>query len=232
MERLHRTNETIISCEKCPRLRSYCERVARVKKREFIEWTYWGKPIPGFGDESASLLIVGLAPAAHGGNRTGRMFTGDSSGHWLMRALHRVGLANQDHSSSRNDGLQLSRTYISAVIHCAPPDNKPLPIEIKNCQVYLEQTFSALPNLEFVLALGKIAFDSVLSTLHSLGVTIPKPRPPFRHGGRSQVGPFTLIASYHPSRQNTQTGRLPLTLWNQVFDNISSAMNRSTRKPR
>ena len=212
----------IIACRKCPRLVRYRERVARVKKREFAAWEYWGKPLPGFGDPNAELLILGLAPAAHGGNRTGRMFTGDSSGQWLMRALYRAGFASQPTSERRDDGLQLQNAFITATVRCAPPDNKPTRKEIANCSGYLRQELTLLRRARVVVTLGQIAFSTFLTLAHQYGVALPRPRPRFSHGAVYRLRamppiPALVIASYHPSRQNTQTGRLTEAMLDRVF---------------
>jgi len=210
---------SIVCCRRCPRLVAYCERVAREKKREFRDWDYWGQPVPSFGDPNARLVIVGLAPAAHGGNRTGRIFTGDSSGKWLFRALHRAGFANQPTWQRRDDGLKLIDSYITAVIHCAPPGNKPLPSEIENCSEYLREELRRLTRAQVVIALGKIAFDNYLKSLKRLGATLAKPLPKFAHNTAHDLGSAlpVLIASYHPSRQNTNTGKLTETMFDAVF---------------
>jgi uracil-DNA glycosylase family 4 len=197
----------------------YRERIAHEKKREFRDWKYWGRPVPSFGDPHGRLLVIGLAPAAHGGNRTGRIFTGDSSGQWLFRALHRARFANQPESKSRDDGLLLRDCYINAVIHCAPPANKPLPDEIENCSSYFAEEFAVLlPRLRVVVALGKIAFDYFLKML-GRGMQLPRPWPRFSHGSIFEFGSGmpSLIASYHPSRQNTQTGKLSEEMLDDVF---------------
>ncbi len=213
---------TIIACRKCPRLVQYRERVARGKKREFTNWDYWGKPLPGFGDPNAELLILGLAPAAHGGNRTGRMFTGDSSGQWLMRALYRAGFASQPTSEHRDDGLTLRNAYITATVRCAPPDNRPAPREIANCSTYLTQELALLRRARVVVTLGQIAFATFLRLAEEHGASLPRPRPKFRHGAVYHLRaappvPPVVIASYHPSRQNTQTGRLTEAMLDRVF---------------
>jgi uracil-DNA glycosylase len=214
---LTQVNAAIVACEKCPRLRVYCEAVAKEKRRAFREQAYWGKPLPGFGDEAAHVLIVGLAPAAHGGNRTGRMFTGDRSGDFLYAALHRAGFANQPISSSRNDGLQLIDAYITAAGRCAPPDNKPAPAELNHCRSYLIEELRLLRHVRVIVALGKIALDNVLAALADRGVEIPKPRPAFGHEAVYQLDRYTLIASYHPSQRNTQTGLLTPPMFDRVF---------------
>jgi uracil-DNA glycosylase len=211
-------NSTIIDCEKCSRLRTYCTQIAAAKKREFRTWEYWGRPIPGWGDPKARLWIIGLAPAAHGANRTGRMFTGDSSGRWLYRALHRAGFSNQPSWEQRDDGLVLTNVYISASVRCAPPENKPLPDEIQNCAPYLDEEFRLLKHAKVFLAAGAIAFKTIGDLLVRHGVEVPKPRSKFVHGAVYQWGEKTILVSYHPSRQNTQTGLLTEPMWNAIFE--------------
>jgi len=211
-------NRAIITCQKCPRLRKYCAAVAQEKRRAFSTETYWGKPVPGFGDPQAHLLIVGLAPAAHGGNRTGRMFTGDRSGNFLYAALHRAGFANQPIATARDDGLQLRDAYIAAAGRCAPPDNKPTPAELNNCRPYLIEEMRLLKNARVIVALGKIAFDNVLLALANRGVAIPRPRPAFGHEVIYRLSDDTLIGSYHPSQRNTQTGLLTPVMFDRVFE--------------
>ncbi len=215
-------NQTIIRCRRCPRLVKYREQVARTKKREFQHWEYWGRPVPGFGDKRARMLIIGLAPAAHGGNRTGRMFTGDGSGTWLIRALYRAGFASQPTAKHRNDGLRLRDAYLTAIVRCAPPDNKPTLHEIANCLVYLKQELVLLDRVRVIVTLGHLAFNAYLVLARQGGVTIPVPRPKFAHGARYDLASSpgrgrVLIASYHPSRQNTQTGRLTEPMLDTVF---------------
>lgn len=232
---LSEINGRIVRCVRCPRLVEYRERVAREKKREFRDWEYWGRPLPSFGASDARLLIVGLAPAAHGGNRTGRMFTGDSSGRWLFRALHRAGLANQPTWERADDGLVLRDCYITASIHCAPPDNKPLPGEVANCNSYLVEELRALaPRLQVVIALGRIAFTVFLKTWQQLGNPLPKPVPRFSHLGEHTLGPGqpVLISSYHPSRQNTQTGRLTEPMFDAVFATATRRIDASQNADR
>ncbi len=203
-------NAEIVHCRHCPRLVKWREEVARDKKREFRQWDYWGKAVPSFGDPKAQLLIIGLAPGAHGANRTGRMFTGDSSGKWLYRALHKAGFANQPTWERRDDGLKLRDCYITAVCHCAPPDNKPLPVEIANCNGFLREELKQMKRVRVVIALGKIAFDTYLKTS---GIS---PRPAFGHNEVYEFSP-ALIASYHPSRQNANTGKLTEPMFDAVF---------------
>jgi uracil-DNA glycosylase len=218
-------HHAIVSCERCPRLRDYCRRIAREKKRAYRDDTYWGRPVPGFGDPAARLLIVGLAPAAHGANRTGRVFTGDGtggSGDFLMTALHRTGFANQPTSHHPDDGLALRDAYIIAAVRCAPPDNKPRPEEITRCLDHLDAELAQLPDIRVVVALGKIGFDAWLQVLKRRGVKLT-PKPPFAHGGvvRIDTGdtglPGVLVGCYHPSRQNTNTGVLTQPMMRDVF---------------
>jgi uracil-DNA glycosylase len=217
---LAQVREQIVSCTRCERLRSYCAAIAREKRAAFREQTYWGKPVPGFGDPHARVLILGLAPAAHGANRTGRVFTGDGSGgsgDFLMTALHRHGFANIPTSQSLDDGLQLNDAFIAAAVRCAPPDNKPTPAEISACQPHLEAELNQLPNIQIVVALGKIAFDAWWRTMAGRGV-VTRPRPAFGHGVICKVaGSPIVIASYHPSRQNTNTGKLTPAMMARVF---------------
>ncbi len=211
---LEELNERIISCKKCPRLASYIKELAKNKPKRYKNWNYWAKPIPGFGDINAKLLIIGLAPAAHGGNRTGRMFTGDGSGEWLVKALYELGFANQPVSISRDDGLLLKDVYITASLRCAPPKNKPNRDELKNCRMYLREELSLLKNVKVVITLGRIAFENFLSIMRGKGYKI---KLEFKHGENYRIGNYILIASYHPSRQNTQTGKLKWEEWLKVF---------------
>jgi uracil-DNA glycosylase family 4 len=214
-------NEEIVACRQCPRLVRYREKVAREKRRAYRKWRYWGKPVPGFGDADAQLLILGLAPAAHGGNRTGRMFTGDRSGDFLYAALHKAGFANQADSFHRHDGLRLESAYITATCRCAPPDNKPLPKEIRNCRGYLEREMEIL-NPKAVLALGKIAWDAYLEILKEHGAIASGALYKFAHGAEAEVavGPPRLFGVYHPSQQNTQTGRVTPAMYATVLRRI------------
>jgi uracil-DNA glycosylase family 4 len=211
--------QSVVACRRCPRLIQHCRLVASVKRRAFREWEYWGKPVPSFGDPEAGLLILGLAPAAHGANRTGRMFTGDRSGDFLLRALHHTGFASQSSSISRDDGLELHGAYITAALRCAPPDNQPSSEEIRHCRGYLERELEILPNLRVVVALGKVAFDVYLSILRDRGVI--RSRAPFRfaHNREHRIAEDQplLISSYHPSQQNTSTGRLTEKMLRDVF---------------
>lgn len=211
-------NKKIIACRACPRLVEWREHIAEIKTKRFSDWTYWGKPIPGFGDPDAQLLLVGLAPAAHGGNRTGRMFTGDESGNWLYRALYKAGFATGAESTSREDGLSLNNCYITATCRCAPPQNKLLPQEIRNCRPFILQEFKLLKNLRVIVGLGKIGFDAAFDCVKELGWTDVKSRPKFSHGATAQLNPsLTLIGCYHPSQQNTFTGTLTEKMLDSVF---------------
>ncbi len=218
MRSLNVLNQHIIQCTRCPRLVEYRQEVARTKRRQFREWTYWGRPIPGFGDPKAELYVLGLAPAAHGGNRTGRVFTGDRSGDWLYEALYRFGFANQPTSSHRGDGLRLRNCYIGATVRCAPPANKPSPSEFDACQPYLIEELRLLSRLHVVVALGKIAFDHYLKACRAQGLVCPDPIPRFRHGASCAM-PWgvTLLGCYHPSQQNTFTGKLTRPMFHSVF---------------
>ena len=218
---LHVLNEEIVACRKGPRLVRYREKVAREKRRAYREWTYWGKPVPGFGDAGAELLILGLAPAAHGANRTGRMFTGDRSGDFLYAALHKAGFANQPVSENREDGLRLENVYISATCRCAPPENKPLPGEILNCRGYFERELEILKP-KAVLALGKIAWDAYLEILKQRGVISSRALCKFAHGAEAEMGAGfpRLFGVYHPSQQNTQTGRVTPAMYSAVLRRV------------
>ncbi len=210
-------NAVLINCRRCPRLVAWREETARVKRRAYRDWEYWGRPVPGFGDPRARLLIVGLAPAAHGGNRTGRVFTGDSSGNFLYGALYRAGFANQPDSTRIGDGLELLDTYIAAACRCAPPDNKPTREEMDNCRPYLLAELRLLRNLQIIVALGAIGFETVLTAYRLQGHDIPRLK--FGHGAIYQLGeglPW-LLASYHPSQQNTQTGRLTPAMFDSIW---------------
>lgn len=223
-------NQKIVSCRLCPRLVRYREEVARKKRRAFRDWDYWGRPIPGFGDPNAQLLILGLAPAAHGGNRTGRVFTGDRSGDFLFAALHRAGFANQPTSVQRDDGLTLRGAYVVAACRCAPPANKPLPKEIRNCRRYLEAELELL-RPRAVLALGKIAFDAYLALLHDAGRIAKRSDYAFLHGASYQLPGLLprLFAVYHPSQQNTLTGRLTPAMYNRVLRKIRDFLRTADR---
>jgi len=217
----------ITHCSLCPRLVAHRERVAREKVKRYREWDYWGKPVPSFGDPQARLLIIGLAPAAHGGNRTGRVFTGDRSGDWLYEALFTAGFANQPTSVHKEDGLQLRDCYITAAVHCAPPDNKPLPEEFTACRPYLLQELTLLKQVRVVVALGQIAFAAYLTARRELGLAVPSPVPRFGHGRAFSLHGITLLGCYHPSQQNTFTGRLTREMFLAVFRNAGKLLEQS-----
>jgi len=218
MAQLEKLNRTIIRCRKCPRLVRWREEVAKNPPRRYRDQSYWAKPLTGFGDPLARLLIIGLAPAANGGNRTGRIFTGDESGNWLYEALYQFGVSNQPTSIGRNDGLRLKDCYITAAVRCAPPANKPTREEFERCRPYLVEELKLLKRVRVVLALGKIAFDSFLKAYQEIGGTVSKPRPQFGHGASNRLGDgLTLLASYHPSQQNTFTGKLTRIMFHEVF---------------
>ena len=222
MNGVQQLNRTIIGCRKCPRLVRWREAVAKEAPRRYRGERYWARPLLGFGDPDARLLIVGLAPAAHGGNRTGRMFTGDRSGDWLYGALHVAGFANQPESVHREDGLKLTDCYITAAVRCAPPANKPAAIEFTRCRPYLIQELKLLKNIRVVIALGKIAFDSFLAAHQKNGERVPRPRPRFGHGAFVVLpNGVTLISSYHPSQQNTFTGKLTRPMFQAVFEHAT-----------
>jgi uracil-DNA glycosylase len=227
LKRLAIAQAAIVSCELCPRLRQYCAEIARTKRRAYRNDVYWGKPVPGFGDPHARLLLVGLAPAAHGANRTGRVFTGDGaggSGDFLMGALHRAGFANIPTAQRIDDGLRLTDAYIAAAVRCAPPDNKPTPEEITRCLPHLDAEIRGLPRIRVVVALGKIAFDAYLQLLKRRGVGV-KPRPAFGHGlAHALPNGQTIIGCYHPSRQNTNTGKLDADMMDDVFKRAALAL--------
>lgn len=219
----------IISCNRCERLRAYCQEVGRTRKAAFKNDVYWARPVPGFGDPSARLLILGLAPAAHGANRTGRVFTGDgvgASGDFLMAALERAGFANIATSQRTDDGLVLTDAYIAAAVRCAPPANKPLPEEIDRCLAHLQHEVGHLPRLQVVVALGKIAWDAWLKLLAMNGEPMPRPRPVFAHGATWIHDRITLVGAYHPSRQNTNTGVVTPTMYDEVFSAVRQSLRR------
>ena len=230
MNGLALVREQIITCERCPRLRTYCQRIGREKRRAYQDEVYWARPVPGFGDPGARLLIVGLAPAAHGANRTGRVFTGDgvgASGDFLMASLHRTGFANMSTSQRVDDGLALRDAYIAAAVRCAPPDNKPTPEEIARCLPHLAAEIAALPRVTVVVALGRIGFDAYLQ-LVKLGGTALRPKPAFAHGSVATLpSGHTLIGCYHPSRQNTNTGHLTAPMMDAVFRTATHRLARA-----
>lgn len=238
--------QRVIACRKCPRLVRYRERVAREKRRAYRDWDYWGRPVPGFGDPRAELLVLGLAPAAHGGNRTGRVFTGDRSGDFLYRALYEAGFANQPSSVSRDDGLELRNCYIAAGVRCCPPENKPTPQEQDNCRPYLIEELRRLGNLRAVLALGKIAFDTYLDALEDLRLLDSRRGLRFAHGAsyelsapaagaagldkRGKQMAIRLFATYHPSQRNTQTGLLTPAMFNRVLRSVQSYLRGAGKR--
>jgi len=213
--------------QRCPRLVEYRRQVAATKRRAYRDWDYWGKPVPPFGDPGARLLVIGLAPAAHGGNRTGRMFTGDRSGDFLYRALYQTGFASQAESRSRDDGLTLAGAYVSAAVRCAPPDNKPTPEEFRNCRPYLERELDFLTNVRVVVALGKLAFDTYLGILRDRGVIRSRAAFVFGHNREHGIAASLpiLLSSYHPSQQNTSTGKLTAVMLRQVFERARQIAN-------
>lgn len=217
--KLDKLNKKIINCKKCPRLVSYIHDISEKKVRRYKDERYWGKPLTGFGDFNGKLLIIGLAPAAHGGNRTGRMFTGDSSGDWLAKALYENGFASQPSSQSANDGLELVDAYITASVRCAPPQNKPTKEEFENCFPYLVEEFSLLKKVKVIVCLGRIAFDTCCKLLGVKGVE-------FSHGKSFTHQHLTIICSYHPSRQNTQTGRLKWEQWTSIFAKARKVLDK------
>lgn len=232
--RLTAVTSAIVACQRCARLRSYCQMIAAEKRAAYRNDEYWGKPVPGFGDPRARVLILGLAPAAHGANRTGRVFTGDGaggSGDFLMSALHRAGFANMATSTHPDDGLELRDAYIAATVRCAPPDNKPLPAEIAACADHLDAELAALPQLEVVVALGKIAWDAWFHHLARSGQPL-RPRPPFAHGATIALSPLgqsrrihTLFGCFHPSRQNTNTGKVTAAMYDELFGAVKQRLD-------
>jgi len=215
---LARLDSRIVACDSCPRLLRHCHAIAESRKREFHDWDYWGKPVPGFGDPASRLLIVGLAPGAHGSNRTGRMFTGDSSGDWLFEALYSYGFASQPESTASDDGLVLTDCYITAAGRCAPPANRPTAEELANCRPFLEAEIRLLQRVRVVLVLGRVAWQGWLKASGWWDALTPRERPRFRHGAEARMPDDRwLICSYHPSRQNTNTGRLTRPMWHAIF---------------
>jgi uracil-DNA glycosylase family 4 len=210
--------DDVIVCGRCPRLVVWRERVAREKVPRFADQTYWGRPVPGFGDPTARVLVLGLAPAAHGGNRTGRIFTGDRSGDFLFASLHRTGFASRPTSISADDGLELEGMYVAAVNRCAPPGNRPTPAERDRCLPFLERELGALTRLRVIVPLGSFAWDGAIRATVALGHEAPRPKPPFGHCAEATVGPYRLVGSYHPSQQNTFTGTLTPAMLDAVFD--------------
>lgn len=216
-------NDQIISCQRCPRLRQHCKTIAEEKRRAYLDWKYWGRPVPSFGDPEAELLILGLAPGAHGANRTGRIFTGDRSGDFLFRAMHKAGLASQPQSKRADDGLTLRNTWISCAVHCAPPDNKPTGSELANCLAFLSTELELLKNVRVVLVLGKIAFDAYFAEMRTRTGAKKQSGCAFGHNARIALNPVVLC-SYHPSQQNTSTGRLTEAMMDDVFDSAKQLL--------
>jgi uracil-DNA glycosylase family 4 len=214
---LRELEREVVACRRCPRLVAWREEVARVKRAAFASEDYWGRPLPGFGDPDARVLLLGLAPAAHGGNRTGRIFTGDRSGDWLFASLFRVGFANQPTSVARDDGLRLTGVWVCAAVRCAPPANRPLPEERDNCLSYLVRELSLLRSVQVIVALGSFGWDAALRGLAALGEPRVRPRPKFGHGAQVQIGRFTLLGCFHPSQQNTFTGKLTEPMIDEVL---------------
>ena len=220
-------NREVVVCTRCPRLVVYREQVAREKRRAYRDCEYWGKPVPGFGDPNARVLVLGLAPGAHGSNRTGRPFTGDASGKFMYPILYETGFANQPHATHCDDGLELKGLYITAAVRCAPPDNKPLPQELANCAPYLDREMDGLKNLRVVVALGKIGFDAYLNYLKRRGQITGKKLYLFQHGAKYEMPDGKiLLASYHPSNQNTQTGKLTRQMFGRIFEEAARLANR------
>ncbi len=227
---LARVRKAIVSCNRCTRLRTYCQRIATEKKAAYREEVYWGRPVPGFGDRQARVLVIGLAPAAHGANRTGRVFTGDGplgSGDFLMRAMHAHGFASIPTARTADDGLTLSDAFIAAAVRCAPPDNKPTPAEIAACHPHLVAEAAALPRISVIVGLGRIGFDAAWRLLADRGIVV-KPRPPFGHGVIYETAGYSVIGSYHPSRQNTNTGKLTAPMMDEVFASARRALHEAS----
>ena len=220
IQKLQKFNKEIIRCKKCPRLTSYIKKVAKVKVKRFSNEKYWGRPLTGLGDINARLLLIGLAPAAHGGNRTGRMFTGDSSGQWVAKVLYQYGFASKPTSEKIGDGFSLIDTYITASLRCAPPQNKPLKEEISNCSSYLEEELTILNNVKIIVCLGKIGFDSCCKLLQIKGIK-------FSHGNSFVHKKWVIISTYHPSKQNTQTGRLTWKQWSAIFSKAKRFLDKT-----
>ena len=216
---LFQLNSEVVSCTRCPRLVEYRERIAREKRRAYLAWDYWGKPVPGFGDPNARVLVLGLAPGAHGSNRTGRPFTGDASGKFMYPILYEAGFSNQPNATDREDGLELKDLYITAAVRCAPPDNKPLPEELSNCAPYLDREMDGLKNVRVIVALGRIGFEAYLNYLKRRGLLRSKIPFQFKHAATYKMPDGkTLLASYHPSNQNTQTGKLTRQMFAAIFE--------------
>jgi uracil-DNA glycosylase family 4 len=224
---LAQLNREVVACTRCPRLVEYRERIAREKRRAYLAWDYWGKPVPGFGDPNACVLVLGLAPGAHGSNRTGRPFTGDASGQFMYPIIYEAGFSNQPNATDRTDGLVLKNLYITAAVRCAPPDNKPLPLELANCAPYLDREMDGLKNVRVVVALGRVGFEAYLNYLKRRGLLRNKSPYPFKHGARYKMPDGKiLLASYHPSNQNTQTGKLTRRMFENIFRQAARLADR------
>ncbi len=225
-------NRKVVACTRCPRLVAYRERIAREKRRAYRDWEYWGKPVPGFGDAHARVLILGLAPGAHGSNRTGRPFTGDASGNFMYPVLHETGFASQPNATDRNDGMELKDLYITAAVRCAPPDNKPLPQELAACSPFLDRELEGLKEVTVIVALGGIGFDAYLNYLKRRGLLARKKDYVFRHGAAYRMPDGrVLLASYHPSNQNTQTGKLTREMFVEIFKRAARLADGSGEEP-
>jgi len=220
----------VVVCRRCPRLVAWREEVARVRRAAFASEEYWGRPLPGFGDPGASVLVLGLAPAAHGGNRTGRIFTGDRSGDWLFGSMYRTGFANQSTSVSRDDGLRLADAWVTAAVRCAPPANRPTPVERDNCLPYLVRELGLLASVRVIVSLGSFAWDVALRALAAVGEPRPRPRPKFGHGAEAEIGGFVLLGCYHPSQQNTFTGKLTEPMIDAVFERAKELAGRGQKR--
>ncbi|MDQ3758705.1 MAG: uracil-DNA glycosylase [Actinomycetota bacterium] len=219
----------IASCRRCPRLVEWREACAADPPRRYRDEDYWARPLPGFGDPAAAIAVVGLAPAAHGANRTGRMFTGDRSGDWLYRAMHRAGLANQPTSTDARDGLRLRGAFVTAIVRCAPPQNKPTIAERDECVPYLARELRVLERVRVLVCLGSFGWDGALRSLRSAGHDVPRPKPRFGHGAEARIGPYALVGSYHPSQQNTFTGKLTEEMLDTVFTRANELVVAKTR---
>lgn len=217
-------NNAVVKCELCPELREYCKKIATEKRRSFADWNYWGKPVEAFGDHNAKIMIVGLAPAAHGANRTGRMFTGDRSGDFLYAGLYRVGLANQPNSTDRDDGLMLSGVYITAACRCAPPANKLSPAQLANCRNYLTNEILLMKPL-VIMCLGMVGWNATIAALRDIGMSLPRPKPKFAHGSVCKLDRTTLLGCYHVSQQNTFTGKLTENMLDEVLNVAKQLVN-------
>src|SRR5947209_13186980 len=225
-------NQEVVACARCPRLVSYREQVAREKRRAYTGWDYWGKPVPGFGDPSARVVVLGLAPGAHGSNRTGRPFTGDASGKFMYPILYETGFSNQPSATDRNDGLILKDLYITAAVRCAPPDNKPLPQELAECSIFLDRELAGLEEVKVVVALGKIGFDAYLNYLKRKNMLGSRKAYVFKHGASYRMPDGKrLLASYHPSNQNTQTGKLTRKMFVEIFQEAAKLADRKREPP-